>query len=174
MRQFREEGTVRGEVWRQGGRIFEKLKETHFHLIISLPPRKTGGPEKEPLDLLTAGSGLKGPPWWPCSEVVLCLHWGHASHGPSQWLSHSDPEGRTLRWPCWNFQKHTLHLRSSFPPPSYSPCLSALLFLCPSILPSPLPAPSPKGGSGVVVQQLSQPSPYFPRQAVPSVHLWHV
>lgn len=23
------------------GRIFEKLKETHFHLIVSLPPRKT-------------------------------------------------------------------------------------------------------------------------------------
>lgn len=36
-----EDGTGRGAVWTQGGRIFEKLKETHFHLMVSLPPRKT-------------------------------------------------------------------------------------------------------------------------------------
>lgn len=84
MRQFGEEGAAGGEVWSPGNRIFEKLKEIHFHLIISLPPRKTGGPEKEPLDLLTAGRGIKGPPWWLCSEVVLCLHRGHAARGWSQ------------------------------------------------------------------------------------------
>lgn len=61
--------------------------------------------------------------------------------------------------------KHTLPSEIFLPPPAYSPCLSALLFLS-SILPSPLPPPSPKGGVNVV-QQLSQPSPYFQGRQFP-------
>lgn len=84
MRQFREEGTVRGEVWRQGGRIFEKLKETHFHLIISLPLRKTvEALKKEPLDLLTAGSGLKDRPVTAPRSSCVCTE-VKVSHGWSQ------------------------------------------------------------------------------------------